>query len=304
MFVSLLSQEEVLFDEPMSKHTTIRIGGPADALVTPNNLESLEKICSFARREKIDLFLLGGGSNILVRDGGIRGLVVRLTRCAGDIQVTSEDEQGVHLYIGSGLKMPGLIQFAIKEGLLGVEPLVGIPSTVGGAVAMNAGTPDGTIGDLLEYVILLNPEGELVKEYRDRLEMGYRYCKIPKGHFVLGAGLKLVRGEPDQIGVAVRQRLERRNATQPLSLPNLGCIFKNPAKREAGALIEEAGLKEVRIGGARISGQHANFIVNEGGGKARDVLALVHLIKDKVKERFGIALETEIKIVGEDEEKK
>ena len=301
MFVDMLTQDEVQFDEPMSKHTTIKIGGPADALVTPKSLESLEKTCRWARSEKIDLFVLGGGSNILVRDGGIRGVVIKLTRCANDIQITSEDESGTHLYIGAGLKMPSLIQYAIKEGLTGIEPLVGIPSTVGGAVVMNAGTPDGTIGDILEYVVFLNPEGELVKEFRDQLELGYRSCKIPKGHFVLGVGLKLKRGDSEGIATTVRQRIDKRNSTQPLSLPNLGCIFKNPAKREAGSLIEEAGLKEVRIGGARVSGQHANFIVNEGGGKARDVLALVSLIKDKVRERFGIALETEIKVVGEDE---
>jgi UDP-N-acetylmuramate dehydrogenase len=292
----------VLFDEPLSKYTTVRIGGPADALVYPKTVEELTFITAFARKNKIPLFVLGAGSNLLVRDLGIRGIVVSLSQGFNQMKV---EEEGV-VYVESGVGIPRLVDFTAEEGLTGVEPLAGVPGNVGGALMMNAGTPDGDISDKLVSVVFMDKEGRLITWKKEQVKFGYRESHFPKGAIVLSCRLALSRMASEKIKGKIQGYRAKRVETQPLNVPNLGSVFKNPPTNQkakklfAGKLIEETGLKDVRVGGARISLKHGNFIVNEGGAKAKDVLALIGLIRDKVKEKYGILLETEVKVVGEE----
>lgn len=204
------------------------------------------------------------------------------------------------LYIEAGVGLPRLIEFAVEKGLSGVEPLVGIPGNVGGALVMNAGTPEGDIGRIVLSVTFVDREGKIVTWERDKIRFDYRESHFPRGAILLSTRLQLELSTPEAVREKVEKIRQKRIQTQPLNVPNLGSVFKNPKKGYAARLIEESGLKDVRVGGARISPKHANFIVNEGKATARDVLALVGLIKDKVKERFGVMLELEAQVVGEE----
>lgn len=298
----------VLFDEPLSRYTTVRIGGPVDALVYPRTVEELSTLVLWARQNKTPLFLLGAGSNLLVRDKGIRGMAINLSQ--GFTQMRAENEEGneVILYAEAGIGIPRLVDFCAEEGLTGIEPIAGIPANLGGALFMNAGTPDGEISDVVETVTFMNKEGRLETWPKGKIGFSYRETHFPRNSIILSARLKLRRLSSELVKGRVQNYRSARVETQPLNVPNLGSIFKNPVPLKAksasplhaGQLIEEAGLKNIRVGGARISPKHGNFIVNEGGAKAKDVLALVGLVKDKVKEKHGILLETEIKIIGEE----
>lgn len=288
--------EAVLFDEPMSRHTTIRIGGAADALLYPGNIEEVTHLLGFARRHRLPVLFLGAGSNLLVRDKGVRGLVVSLSRGFGKIRL----EPSRLLYAEAGVGMPRLAEFAAEQGLSGVESLSGIPGTLGGALVMNAGTREGEIGAVVHSVTFVDSRERVQTWMRERIRFGYRESHFPKGAVLLSARLELKPSTPEAVREKVRSDRARRVETQPLGLPNLGSVFKNPPKGFAARAIEEAGLKGVRVGGARVSEKHANFIVNEGEASARDVLALIGLVRDKVKERLAVGLETEVKVVGEE----
>lgn len=287
---------EVLFDEPMSRYTSIRIGGMADALVYPKSVEELAELIRFASRHRLPYFVLGAGSNLLVRDSGIRGLVISLSK--GFAQIRQEGE--TTLYAEAGVGLPRLVEFAAEKGIAGLEPLCGIPGNIGGAVVMNAGTSEGETKDFLKTVTFMDSQGKLLTWGMEKIRFGYRESHFPRGALVLSARFEGKRGSPEEIRRRIQSNREKRTTTQPLNVPNLGSVFKNPGKGFAGRYIEEAGLKAVRVGKARISERHANFILNEGGAKAQDVLALIDLIQDKVKERFGVRLEPEVKIVGEE----
>jgi len=292
--------QPLLIDEPMAQHTTIRIGGPADILAFPKNNEELKRLLVIAGQNRIHCFVLGWGSNLLVRDGGVRGLVINLTRGFQDVEVIADNDGEVLLRVGAGVKVPGLMDTLIKEGLAGLEFMTSIPATIGGAIRMNAGTPEGEIGKHVKSVSILTKTGQPKTLDRKDCGFAYRTSRFPAGSVIIAAELALKRGDPEQIRAAVEAKKTSRVSTQPLNVPNLGSVFKNPSKREhAGRLIEEAGLKDVRVGQARISEKHGNFIVNEGGATAKDVLALIGLIKDKVKEKYNIRLETEVLVVGE-----
>jgi UDP-N-acetylmuramate dehydrogenase len=297
----------VLFDEPLARYTTIRVGGPADAIVYPKTIEELSRLALFARHHKLPLFVLGAGSNLLVRDKGIRGIVVSLSQGFGQIRIEEvgagfKPAPTVIVYAEAGVGIPRLVDWTADEGLTGLEPIAGIPGNLGGALAMNAGTPDGEIADAVETVAFIDKDGRLTTWEKEKIRFGYRESHFPKGAVILSARLKLARMASEIVRGRVQKYRAQRVETQPLNVPNLGSVFKNPREKKmfAGKLIEEAGLKDVRVGGARISPKHGNFIVNEGGATAKDVLALIGLARDKVKEKFGLLLEPEVKIVGEE----
>lgn len=287
---------QIHFDEPMSQHTSVRVGGKADALAYPSSLEEVTSLLSYLRQKKLPYFSLGAGSNLIVRDKGIRGVVLCMTGGFSNLRL----EEPMILYVEAGVGLPRLIEFSAEKGLSGLEALVGIPGNVGGALVMNAGTRDGEIGQSVLSVTFVSPDGKIMTWEREKIRFAYRESHFPRGAILLSTRLKLIPSTSEAVREKAEKLRAKRIETQPLNVPNLGSVFKNPPKGFAARLIEETGLKDVRVGGARVSSKHANFIVNEGKATARDLLALVGLIKDKVKEKFGVSLELEAQVVGEE----
>jgi UDP-N-acetylmuramate dehydrogenase len=290
-------------NEPLSSHTSFRIGGPADALVVPADREDLITLIAEIREQGVPYVVLGGGTNLLVRDGGFRGVVISLQQMSAikvDREYRSLGGSFVLLHAEAGAALGRLLSISVERGLTGLEFVTGIPGTVGGAICMNAGTAQGEIGDVVDTVTLLAPSGEPVLRHRDEMGFGYRTANVPPGHIVLDAKVILRHGDAEKIKAQVKTLMEQRKARQPWGLPNAGSVFKNPMDEAAGKLIEEAGLKGRAAGGAMVSDMHANFIVNTGNAKAADVLALMEAIREKVLEMHRIRLEPEIKIIGED----
>jgi UDP-N-acetylmuramate dehydrogenase len=285
----------VRFDEPLSSHTTFRIGGPADALVEPRDRGELVGLHRFARERGLGVFALGWGSNLLVRDGGIRGIVLRLS---GEFERIDFPGAGA-VEAGAAARLPTLVMRCAERALSGLEPLVGVPGTFGGALVMNAGTREAEIGSFVREVEVLDLERlEPVRLPAAQLRFSYRSSSLA-GRLVLGGRLELPPGDKDVIIGRVRENQSRRKRTQPIHTFNVGSTFKNPPGRFAAQLIEESGLKGRSVGGARVSPLHANFIENERGATAADVLALVEVVRGAVRERFGVELELEMKVVGE-----
>ncbi len=294
---------EVRLNEPLANHTSFRIGGPADALVFPADRADLASLLRQVREQRLNYVVLGAGTNLLVRDGGFRGVVISLRRL-DMIGITREYRSigGAYAVVvaEAGASLARLLSFALERGLTGMEFAAGIPGTVGGALCMNAGTARGEIGDVVDSVTLLSPAGDEVLRHRDEMAFGYRSSQVPAGHLVLEAKLVLREGEKDRIRDQVKESIGKRKERQPLDLPNAGSMFKNPLDEAAGKLIESAGLKGLTVGRAQVSEKHANFIVNLGNARAADVLKLMDLIKERVLEVHKVRLEPEIKIIGED----
>jgi UDP-N-acetylmuramate dehydrogenase len=285
---------EVRFKEPLSFHTSLRIGGPADFFIVPQDVEDIRLALAFADKEGLPVEVIGGGNNLLVRDRGIRGVVLRLEGCLGRAEFNGEEAVA-----GAGVSLSALIREAAALNLGGVECLVGIPATIGGAVAMNAGTPDGWIGDFVSAVYFLHADGTLGEFKPGPGAFGYRLFAAPPGAVLIGARLRLHRRPQAEIQKDIKQRLKQKKATQPLALASAGCVWKNPPGDAAGRLVEKVGLKGKRLNGAEISAKHANFIVNRGGAMAADILALMDMTRERVQHQFGITLEPEIRIAGE-----
>ena len=281
----------VRFNEPMRPHTSFRIGGPADAYVEPTDVESLRLLMARAYDAKIPVFVMGG-TNLLVRDGGIQGIVVRLVKFTGIREV----EPGL-VYAEGGVGMPSLLKFTMQRGLSGLEFAAGIPGTLAGCVVMNAGTPLGEMKNVVKKIRLVTHAGELSELSGDSAGFSYRRSRLPQA-VVVGAWLALNKGKKSEIESTVKGLLRRRKATQPIEIPNAGCIFKNPPEESAGRLIEAAGLKGARIGDAEVSAKHANFIVNRGKATAEEILALIRLVGRTVADKSGVLLELEVQIVG------
>lgn len=281
------------FDEPLARKTWWRVGGPADAFVRPHTLDALVALQRLAAEHDLPLHALGNGSNLLVHDDGVRGLVVQL---AGDLADTVED--GDHLACGAGLKLAVLLARAGRRGWGGLAPFAGIPGTIGGAVRMNAGSTLGETGDLLDRVEVVLPGGEVAVLSKADLGLGYRHCSLPEGAIVARAWL--ARRPREDVGEQERVRtfLARRKATQPLDKPTCGSTFTNPPGDAAGRLIEAAGLKGHRVGGAVVSEKHANFVVTEDGATAADVAALIGLVRETVAEVHGVRLTAEVQRLG------
>ena len=285
---------EVRFKEPLSFHTSLRVGGPADIFVVPQDVEDIRLALSFAEREQLPVEVIGGGNNLLVSDHGFRGVVLKLDGCLGRAEFHGEEAVA-----GAGVSLSALIREAAAINLGGLECLVGIPATIGGAVAMNAGTPDGGMGDFVSAVYFLHPDGTLGEFKPGAGSFSYRVFQAPPGAVLIGARLQLHRRPHVEIQKEIKQRLKRKKATQPLALASAGCVWKNPAGDVAGRLVEKVGLKGKRLNGAEISAKHANFIVNRGGATAADIKALMDTTRERVRNQFGIALEAEIRTLGE-----
>jgi UDP-N-acetylmuramate dehydrogenase len=282
----------VTFDAPLHDYTSFRIGGPADVLVEPADVEDVRRLVVQARKARVPLFVLGG-TNLLVRDGGIRGIVVNLSK----LRVVREEPNHV-LYAEGGVGMPTLIGYAVRRSLSGLEWAAGIPGTVAGCVVMNAGTRLGEMKDSVKSVRLVNLRGDIVDYPADKIRFAYRRALLPRGVLV-GVWLQLKPGSKAEIERVVKDYLHYRRDTQPLTMPSAGCVFRNPGKDSAGRLIEAAGLKGARVGDAQVSEKHANFIVNRGRAKAADVIALIKRVKGTVRRSTGIILALELKVVGQ-----
>jgi UDP-N-acetylmuramate dehydrogenase len=285
---------EVRFKEPLSFHTSLRIGGSADIFVVPQDVDDIRHALLFAEREQLPVVTIGGGNNLLVMDRGVRGVVLKLEGCLGRSEFHGEEAVA-----GAGASLSALIREAAALNLGGIECLVGIPATIGGALAMNAGTPDGTIGDFVSAVYFLHPDGTIGEFKPGAVSFTYRTFAVPEGCVLVGCRLRLHRRPLAEIQKDIKQRLKRKKSTQPLALASAGCVWKNPGGDTAGRLIEKVGLKGKRLNGAEISSKHANFIVNRGGATAGDIVALMQLTRERVQAHFGVTLEPEIRIIGE-----
>jgi UDP-N-acetylmuramate dehydrogenase len=286
----------IRFDAPMNQYTTFRTGGKAEALYITRDLSFLQRTVSYLSKERIPYLVVGNGSNLLVRDGGLKGVAIVLRGNLATIEQSEEDDQIIQ--VGAGLSIGHLLSHCNKHGLVGLEFLAGIPGTVGGAVAMNAGAFGGDILGVIHEIQVVTGQGELCTMERSQLDFSYRQSSIPKETVIVRATFRLRSESAESVGQKVADYLARRKAKQPLEYPSGGSVFKNPPNDYAGRLIERAGLKGTRVGGAMISPKHANFIVNTGGARAEDILALIDLARDRVREETGIELEIEIRVVG------
>jgi len=276
----------------LAKHTWYGLGGPADYFIRPQTVEQLKEVVRRCNENKIQILVMGSGSNLLISDDGVRAAVIKLE---GN-QFTQIQFDGEELTAWAGADLSSLVSTCVQKGLSGIEALKGIPGTVGGAIRMNAGGRFGDIGAVVESVTLMDSQGNVFEKSKPELVFDYRQTNIT-AKFVLNARLKLASADPEQILRTVKEIwIYKMNTQPPLNTRNSGCIFKNPRGISAGALIDKAGLKGLRIGGAIISKKHANFIIAEKGCKSRDVIRLVEAIKQRVKEQFDIELELELEI--------
>jgi UDP-N-acetylmuramate dehydrogenase len=284
--------------EPLAPYTTIRIGGKADWFIQPQDNSELRQLLDLAESRHIPWFVLGQGSNLLVSDRGVRGLVIHLSSPRQGIKTRSLKNSKVLLEVEAGVPLSRLVRWGIKNHWKGLEFLAGIPGSVGGAWAMNAGSYGKEIKELTTYLNIVSPGGEVVRKGKKRLFFGTRNLKLEPGEIIISGGLKVSLGEAEAVQQEIRRLWSQRRSTQPLGKSSCGSVFKNPPGAFAGELIEKAGLKGVERGKARISSRHANFIVNQGRAKAMDVLSLMNLIRTRVRRQFGILLEPEVRLWG------
>jgi len=281
-------------DEPMSGHTSWRVGGPADWLIEPRDSLELAEVLKVLRRLRVPWLTVGAGSNLLVRDGGIRGAVLHLRHFQRlDIEATGK------VTAGAGLPLMTLITATTEQGLAGLEALAGIPGTLGGAVAMNAGAGGQQLADVVESVTLVGAMGERSRS-RDELQFSYRHSALGGEEILVEAQLRFQRDSAEKLAEIVQQKLAQRRATQGVGGPNAGSVFKNPPQRSAWQLIDATGMRGAKVGGAQVAETHANFIINTGTATARDIIELMERIRKRVRNDSGIELEPEVRIVGED----
>jgi UDP-N-acetylmuramate dehydrogenase len=282
----------VTFGAMLKGYTSFNIGGPADVLVEPADVDDVRRLVKQASARKIPLFVVGG-TNLLIRDGGIRGIVVSLSKLRA-----IKEEPGAVLYAEGGVGMPTLIGYAIRRSLAGLEWAAGIPGTVGGCLVMNAGTRLGEMKDSVKAVQLVNMKGDVMALPAASIPFEYRRARLPKG-IVVGVWLQLRQGIRAEIEKVVKDYLHYRRDTQPLTMPSAGCVFKNPPNDSAGRLLEATGLKGLRVGDAEVSTKHGNFIINRGHATAADVIGLIEIVRRTIKHKAGVRLDLELKIVGE-----
>jgi UDP-N-acetylmuramate dehydrogenase len=278
-------------DYSLSELTWFGLGGHAEYFIRPETTEQLAEVVRICGENNIPLHVLGYGSNLLVRDEGVKGAVIKL-----DSEEFSKVEyQGQTLIAGAGADLSKLVRECVRKGLGGLEALAGIPGSIGGAVRMNAGGNLGDIGSAVESVTLMDSQGKIFEKSKPELSFDYRHTNIT-AKIILGAKLKMIEADPEQLLRSLKEVWIYKKNTQPLNMKSAGCVFKNPRGMSSGAMIDRCGLKGTKIGGAGVSEKHANFIVADKGCKSADVIALIDLIKKKVKEKFEITLELEIEI--------
>ena len=293
--VEKISSESVLLDETMSRHTSFKIGGPADIVTLPRSEEDIKHILRVCKEENTACYIMGNGSNLLVRDKGIRGVVLKLAENYNHVIIENDT-----VWAQGGILLSNLSKIIMGKCLKGFEFASGIPGTLGGAVAMNAGAYGGEIKDVVTSVLAIDDKGVIRRFNHKELELGYRSSIIQKeGYIVLEAELKLMKGEYDDIKEIIRDITEKRTTKQPLHLPSAGSTFKRPPGFFAGKLIEDAGLKGVRLGGAQVSELHSGFVVNVDHATAEDVMNLIALIQKVVRDKFEVELHPEVKVIGE-----
>lgn len=291
----IVRKEQILEEEPMKKHTTFRIGGPAEYLILPQTTEEIADVIKLCRQEEIPWYIVGNGSNLLVADEGVRGVVIQLLRNFNQIQVV-----GCQIRMQAGAQNAAVAKRALDASLTGFEFAAGIPGTIGGAVVMNAGAYGGEMKDILKEVTVLDPNGMIRTIPAEELELGYRTSIIArKGYVVLEAVIVLKTGDPKEIKAAMDELKEKRVTKQPLEYPSAGSTFKRPEGYFAGKLIMDAGLRGFSVGGAQISEKHCGFVINKGNATAKDVTELMDETKKIVMEKFGVALEPEVKRLGQ-----
>lgn len=297
IFGDILNKNSILTDEMMKKHTTYKIGGACDVMLLPENEEQVVKIVKLCDENKIPLFVVGNGSNLLVKDGGIRGVVMKIASKMSDIRV-----EGNHMYVQAGALLGSAVKTAYENSLSGLEFAIGIPGAVGGAVTMNAGAYGGHMQQIVKKARVCDRCGNVTEICGDAFDFGYRQSVVrDKSLIVLSCELELEHSERSQIKEKMDLLSAKRRSMQPLSLPSCGSVFKRPEGHYIGKLIEDAGLKGTTVGGAQVSTLHANFIVNVDNAKAKDVLDLIEVVKAKVLETFDIPIETEVIVIGEDQ---
>ncbi len=278
-------------DEPLAPHTWLMLGGPAQYFAEPRDIDELARLIQRCRQEEIPVRLLGGGSNVLVRDEGLPGVVVCLSH-PGFAQI---EVRGCRVTAGGGAKLGHVISTAVGEGLAGLEALVGIPGTIGGALHGNAGSRGGDVGQWTKRATVMTRGGEIIERQREELVFAYRQSSLDE-LVILSAEFELETDDPEQLTKRMQTQWIAKKAAQPLGHQHAGCIFKNPRGMSAGMLIDQAGLKGTRVGAAEVSDRHANFIVAEPGATAQDVLRLIELVRSRVADRLGVELETEIEV--------
>lgn len=288
---------EVMFGEMMKRHTSLKIGGPADIFVFPQEVISLKNSIVALKKKNIPFMPVGGGTNLLVRDGGIEGVVVSLRDCRR-IEVVDDAKELVSLFVESGVPLQKLVSFAKENGFSGLEGLVGIPGSAGGAIAGNAGAYGYSMKNVVISATVMHADGRLAKLGTEELGLEYRESNIPAGSIMLSANIRLRKDIKEDIAKRGEGFLKEKRERQPLSELSAGCVFKNPEGTSAGKLIDEAGCKGMRIGDAEVSAVHANFLINKGNASASDFIKLMDAVRAKVLATFGVELETEIKIVG------
>lgn len=288
---------KVMWNCPMARFTTLRVGGPAEAVVTAERAVDLVHLLEWLQANKIPCHVIGNGSNVLIPDEGLSGVVIMFGQGLAAIETVGEEEGKPLVQAGAGARLARLITYCTERGISGLEFMVGIPGSVGGAIVMNAGCWGREIGDVLHAITMLTPAGELLIRPRAELSFSYRQWGGSKGTVIIGGVFALTKGDPREIRAACREYRRQRKEKQPPQTASAGSFFKNPPGRAAGRLIEEAGLKGKRVGGAMISPHHANFIVNTGTATTGEILALVELVQSTVYDRSGIMLEPEVHIL-------
>lgn len=292
---NLFRAEDIVLDEPMKHHTSFKVGGTADILVYPNDYEQVVNVIKLCNENNVPFYILGKGSNLIVRDGGYRGVIIKLTKLNG---ITVNGDMVV---VQCGADLCKVSDAALENNLTGFEFACGIPGTVGGAVTMNAGAYNGEVSQVIYCALLVDKEGNLLSLDKEQLELGYRISAVQKYDYtVLEVSFKLIKGDYEKIKHRIDELTTRREDKQPLEYPSAGSTFKRPEGYFTGQLIEECNLKGYSIGGAEVSQKHAGFIINKGDASAKDILSLIKYVQTTIKNKFDVELQPEVRIIGED----
>lgn len=295
LLTEITPKKNVMVNEHLNKHTYTRLGGKADFYVTPETYEQVQDIVKLANEKKLPFTMLGNGSNLIVKDGGIQGIVLNLKQLA----IIRTDETTI--VAQSGARIIDASREALAKSIAGLEFACGIPGSVGGALFMNAGAYGGEVKDVLESTVVVDKEGNLLELSADQLDLDYRTSNIPdNGYIVLEATFSIKKGNYNEIKAIMDDLTFKRESKQPLEYPSCGSVFKRPPGYFAGKLIQDSNLQGKQIGGAQVSLKHAGFIVNVDESSAKEYIDLIHFVQDTVKEKFGVSLEREVKIIGED----
>jgi UDP-N-acetylmuramate dehydrogenase len=288
-----IGSENIKTDEPMKEHITFRVGGPADYYITPDSNEQIVSAIKLCKKYDVPFYIIGNGSNLIVRDEGFRGAIIEIGTNMSEITV-----EGTTVTAQAGAILAKVAVCAMENSLTGMEFAHGIPGTLGGAVTMNAGAYGGEMKDILVSVQVINDDGEIIMVPADDLKLGYRYSVVPKKHYVvLSATMQLKEGDKEAIKETMADLSAKRREKQPLEYPSAGSTFKRPEGYFAGKLIEDAGLKGYAVGGAMVSKKHSGFVINYDSATAEDILTLIDNVREKVYEQFGVELETEVKVL-------